>query len=53
MSAHADQAAIDVAVRTGLVTRFLAKPFDVETLVREVADAVRLREGITPESQND
>ena len=48
MSADPDQAAVGVAVRTGLVTRFLDKPFEIDTLVAEVAEAVQLRQGILP-----
>ena len=40
MSAHPDQAAIAIAMRDGLVTKFLRKPFDVEELVKEVHAAV-------------
>jgi CheY-like chemotaxis protein len=40
MSGHPEQAGIAVAMRDGLVTAFLAKPFDVEDLVAEVHKAV-------------
>src|SRR5215212_6016790 len=40
MSGHPEQAGIATAVRDGLVTTFLAKPFDVEDLVAEVHKAV-------------
>jgi len=50
MSADPDQTAVGMAVRTGLVTRFLSKPFDVDALVMEVTDAFQLRQGIMPDS---
>ena len=50
ISADPDQTAVEMAVRTGLVTRFLSKPFDVDSLVAEVTDAVQLRQGIVPSS---
>jgi CheY-like chemotaxis protein len=40
MSAHPEQIGITAAVRDGLVTKFLTKPFDVDRLVQEVHDAV-------------
>jgi DNA-binding response OmpR family regulator len=40
MSSEPDQPGILGAVRAGLVTKFLRKPFDVEALVREVHAAV-------------
>jgi DNA-binding response OmpR family regulator len=40
MSGRPDQAGIATAMRDGLVTAFLAKPFDVEDLVAEVHKAV-------------
>jgi DNA-binding response OmpR family regulator len=40
MSARPDQVGIATAVRDGLITRFLPKPFDVDRLVREVEEAV-------------
>jgi DNA-binding response OmpR family regulator len=40
MSARPEQADIAMAMRDGLVTAFLAKPFDVEDLVAEVHKAV-------------
>jgi DNA-binding response OmpR family regulator len=40
MSGRPDQASIVTAMRDGLVTAFLAKPFDVEDLVAEVRKAV-------------
>ena len=40
MSADPDQPGILGAVREGVVTRFLRKPFDVDALVREVRSAV-------------
>src|SRR4051812_39114708 len=40
MSGRPDQAGIVTAMRDGLVTAFLAKPFDVEDLVAEVRKAV-------------
>jgi DNA-binding response OmpR family regulator len=39
MSARPDQAEISAALREGLVTRFLAKPFDLDRLVAEVHEA--------------
>ena len=38
MSAAADQPAVADAVRDGLVTTFLPKPFDVDELVREIQE---------------
>jgi DNA-binding response OmpR family regulator len=43
MSADPHQAGVVDALRTGLVTRFLRKPFDVDELVADVADAIRSR----------
>jgi len=40
MSAHPDQAGIATAMREGLVTKFVQKPFDVEQLVQEVHASV-------------
>jgi DNA-binding response OmpR family regulator len=40
MSGRPEQAGIAAAMRDGLVTAFLAKPFDVEDLVAEVHKAV-------------
>jgi DNA-binding NtrC family response regulator len=40
MSGQPEQAGIATATRDGLVTAFLAKPFDVEDLVAEVHKAV-------------
>ena len=40
MSGQPEQAGIAAALRDGLVTAFLAKPFDVEDLVAEVHKAV-------------
>jgi DNA-binding response OmpR family regulator len=40
MSAQPDQVGIAAAMREGLVTKFLRKPFDVDELVREVHEAV-------------
>jgi DNA-binding response OmpR family regulator len=40
MSAHPEQAGIAVAMRDGLVTRFLRKPFDLDHLVAELHAAV-------------
>jgi DNA-binding response OmpR family regulator len=40
MSARPDQVGIASAVRDGLVTSFLSKPFDVDQLVKEVKAAV-------------
>ena len=42
MSGRPDQAGIAAALRDGLVTAFLAKPFDVEDLVAEVHKAVAI-----------
>ena len=47
MSGHPEQAGIATAVRDGLVTTFLAKPFDVEHLVAEVHKAVDAHPGGT------
>lgn len=40
MSARPDQVGIASAVREGLITRFLSKPFDVDQLIEEVNEAV-------------
>ncbi len=40
MSAHPEQADVAMAMRHGLVTAFLPKPFEVEDLVAEVHKAV-------------
>jgi len=40
MSARPDQTEITIALREGLVTKFLRKPFDVDELVRQVHTAV-------------
>ena len=40
MSAHPDQVRIATAMREGLVTKVIHKPFDVEVLVAEVHKAV-------------
>jgi DNA-binding response OmpR family regulator len=40
MSARPDQTGITAAMREGLVTGFLPKPFDVDQLVHEVKSAV-------------
>ena len=40
MSAHPEQVGISAAVRDGLVTKFLPKPFDVDQLIQDVHDAV-------------
>jgi CheY-like chemotaxis protein len=40
MSANAGQPGISGAIREGKVTRFLAKPFDVDALVEEVHAAI-------------
>jgi DNA-binding response OmpR family regulator len=40
MSAQPEQVGVAAAVREGLVTKFLRKPFDVDELVREVHEAV-------------
>ena len=47
MSGHPEQAGIATAMRDGLVTAFLAKPFDVEDLVAEVQKAVTPHSGET------
>jgi CheY-like chemotaxis protein len=47
MSGHPEQAGIATAMRDGLVTAFLAKPFDVEDLVAEVQKAVTPHSGGT------
>ena len=39
MSARPDQVGIASAMREGLITRFLSKPFDVDQLVQEVNEA--------------
>jgi DNA-binding response OmpR family regulator len=45
MSGQPEQAGIAAALRDGLVTAFLAKPFDVEDLVAEVHKAVATPSG--------
>jgi DNA-binding response OmpR family regulator len=45
MSGRPEQAGIAMAMRDGLVTAFLAKPFDVEDLVAEVHKAVTTHTG--------
>jgi DNA-binding response OmpR family regulator len=40
MSAHPEQAGVATAIRDGLVTRFLKKPFDIDELINEVREAV-------------
>jgi CheY-like chemotaxis protein len=40
LSAQPDQVGIGAAVRGGLVTKFLSKPFDVDQLVQDVHEAV-------------
>jgi DNA-binding response OmpR family regulator len=52
MSAHPEQAGIAGAVRDGLVTKFLRKPFDVEDLVAEVHKAVATHAGGTDRPPN-
>jgi DNA-binding response OmpR family regulator len=51
MSGRPEQAGIATALRDGLVTAFLAKPFDVEDLVAEVHKAVDTHLGGTAEGQ--
>jgi DNA-binding response OmpR family regulator len=43
MSAQPDQVGIAAAMREGLVTKFLTKPFDVDELVRDVRAALAPR----------
>jgi DNA-binding response OmpR family regulator len=50
MSAHPEQIEIAGAMREGLVTKLLRKPFDVDELVREVRDAVAAHTGSGAES---
>ena len=45
MSARPEQIGIAAAMREGLVTKFLRKPFDVDELVSEVHDAVAAHAG--------
>jgi DNA-binding response OmpR family regulator len=51
MSAQPEQVGIATAMREGLVTKFLRKPFDVEDLVREVHAAVATARGGTANRQ--
>ena len=53
MSGRPEQAGIAAAMRDGLVTAFLAKPFDVEDLVAEVHKAVATHSGGTAETQDE
>jgi DNA-binding response OmpR family regulator len=53
MSARPDQAGIAAAMQDGLVTTFLAKPFDVEDLVAEVHRAVAKPSGGTLTRQSE
>jgi CheY-like chemotaxis protein len=52
MSGHPEQAGIATAMRDGLVTAFLAKPFDIEDLVVEVRKAVGTRSSGAADSQD-
>ena len=51
MSANPNQAEITGAVRDGLVTKFLRKPFDVDVLVHEVHAAVAMAHVGAPASR--
>jgi DNA-binding response OmpR family regulator len=51
ISGRPDQAGIATAMRDGLVTAFLAKPFDVEDLVAEVREAVGTRTSAEADGQ--
>jgi DNA-binding response OmpR family regulator len=51
MSARPDQVGIASAVREGLITRFLSKPFDVDQLIEEVNEAVARHGTSTPGGQ--
>jgi CheY-like chemotaxis protein len=51
MSGRPEQAGIAAAMRDGLVTAFLAKPFDVEDLVAEVRKAVAMQPSRTAKSR--
>src|SRR5215216_5243225 len=53
MSGHPEQAGIATAMRDGLVTAFLAKPFDVEDLVAEVHKAVATHPSETAPRQRE
>ena len=48
MSANPHQAGVAEMLRDNLVTRFLAKPFDVDRLVAAVGEAIRARPGPSP-----
>jgi two-component system chemotaxis response regulator CheY len=52
MSGQPEQAGIAAAVRDGLVTAFLAKPFDIEVLVAEVHKALATPSGGTAKRQD-
>ena len=52
MSARPDQVGIASAVREGLITRFLSKPFDVDQLIEEVNEAVARHGTSTPGGQS-
>ena len=45
MSANVDQPEIRAALRRGVATRFIPKPFDVDHLVDEIRSAVAVRPG--------
>jgi DNA-binding response OmpR family regulator len=51
LSGHPEQAGIATALRDGLVTAFLAKPFNVEDLVAEVHKAVATQSSGTAKRQ--
>src|SRR3954467_6933232 len=51
MSGHPEQAGMAIALRDGLVTTFIAKPFDVEDLVAEVHKAVATHTRATASGQ--
>jgi CheY-like chemotaxis protein len=52
ISGHPEQAGIATAMRDGLITAFLAKPFDVEDLVAEVHKAVATQTSGTAQRQD-
>ncbi|HZO29802.1 MAG TPA: response regulator [Chloroflexota bacterium] len=51
MSADAGQVAVTDAIRDGLVTKFLRKPFDVDQLVHEIQVAIANTEHDNEEKQ--
>jgi DNA-binding NtrC family response regulator len=53
MSSQPEQVGIAAAVRAGLVTKFLPKPFDVDQLVQDVHDAVAAHASETRQAEGN